>query len=70
MRKHRRRVRRTSVLRSKTSERPGFTSGRSDQIKGLPPGLPGGKGYGLDYCQQYRNVPYIGVLKPEVYEGK
>lgn len=24
-------------------------------------------GYGLDYCQQYRNVPYIGVLKPEVY---
>ena len=27
-------------------------------------------GYGLDYCQQYRNVPYIGVLKPEVYSGK
>ena len=25
-------------------------------------------GYGLDYAQQYRNVPYIGVLKPEVYE--
>jgi hypoxanthine phosphoribosyltransferase len=24
-------------------------------------------GYGLDYYQQYRNVPYIGVLKPEVY---
>ena len=24
-------------------------------------------GYGLDYAQQYRNVPYIGVLKPEVY---
>ena len=24
-------------------------------------------GYGLDYCQQYRNVPYIGVLKPEIY---
>lgn len=24
-------------------------------------------GYGLDYRQQYRNVPYIGVLKPEVY---
>lgn len=24
-------------------------------------------GYGLDYGQQYRNVPYIGVLKPEVY---
>lgn len=24
-------------------------------------------GYGLDYQQQYRNLPYIGVLKPEVY---
>lgn len=24
-------------------------------------------GFGLDYCQQYRNMPYIGVLKPEVY---
>lgn len=24
-------------------------------------------GYGLDYNQQYRNLPYIGVLKPEVY---
>ena len=21
----------------------------------------------VDYCQQYRNMPYIGVLKPEVY---
>ena len=27
-------------------------------------------GYGLDYAQQYRNVPYIGVLKPEVYSEK
>lgn len=26
-------------------------------------------GYGLDYCQEYRNVPYIGVLKPEVYSN-
>ena len=24
-------------------------------------------GYGLDFAQQYRNLPYIGVLKPEVY---
>ena len=24
-------------------------------------------GYGLDYAQLYRNLPYIGVLKPEVY---
>lgn len=27
-------------------------------------------GYGLDYCQKYRNLPYIGVLKPEVYLGR
>ena len=26
-------------------------------------------GYGLDYAQRYRIVPYIGVLKPEVYSG-
>lgn len=26
-------------------------------------------GYGLDYNQKYRNLPYIGVLKPEVYEN-
>ena len=26
-------------------------------------------GYGLDYAQKYRNIPYIGVLKPEVYTG-
>lgn len=25
-------------------------------------------GYGLDYNQCYRNLPYIGVLKPEIYE--
>ena len=24
-------------------------------------------GYGLDYREYYRNLPYIGVLKPEVY---
>lgn len=24
-------------------------------------------GYGLDYDQQYRNLPYVGVLKPSVY---
>jgi hypoxanthine phosphoribosyltransferase len=26
-------------------------------------------GYGLDYAQKYRNLPYIGVLKPSVYQG-
>lgn len=24
-------------------------------------------GYGLDYNEKYRNLPYLGVLKPEVY---
>jgi hypoxanthine phosphoribosyltransferase len=24
-------------------------------------------GYGLDYTQRYRNLPYIGILKPSVY---
>ena len=24
-------------------------------------------GYGLDYAEYYRNLPYVGVLKPEVY---
>jgi hypoxanthine phosphoribosyltransferase len=26
-------------------------------------------GYGLDYAEKYRNLPYIGILKPEVYGG-
>ncbi len=26
-------------------------------------------GYGLDYDERYRNLPYIGVLKPEVYSN-
>lgn len=24
-------------------------------------------GYGLDYAEKYRNLPFVGVLKPEVY---
>ena len=27
-------------------------------------------GYGLDYAERYRNLPYIGILKPRVYEGE
>lgn len=26
-------------------------------------------GYGLDYAGRYRSLPYIGVLKPEIYGG-
>ena len=25
-------------------------------------------GYGLDFAERYRNLPYIGVLKPEIYQ--
>lgn len=25
-------------------------------------------GYGLDYAERYRNLPFIGILKPEVYK--
>ena len=27
-------------------------------------------GYGLDYNEKYRNLPYVGILSPEVYSGK
>lgn len=26
-------------------------------------------GYGLDYAEKYRNLPFVGVLKPEVYKS-
>ena len=26
-------------------------------------------GYGLDYAEKYRNLPFIGILKPEVYSN-
>ena len=26
-------------------------------------------GYGLDFNEHYRNLPYIGILKPEAYQG-
>ena len=25
-------------------------------------------GYGLDYAGKHRNLPFIGVLKPEIYQ--
>ncbi len=27
-------------------------------------------GYGLDYDEKYRNLPYVGILKPSVYEKR
>lgn len=27
-------------------------------------------GYGLDYAEKYRNLPFIGILNPEIYENK
>lgn len=46
----------------------------SRRVKAVKPDLAGFEvpdefvvGYGLDYAQEYRNLPYIGVLKPEVY---
>ena len=27
-------------------------------------------GYGLDYAERYRNLPFVGTLKPEVYRGR
>jgi len=27
-------------------------------------------GYGLDYAQKYRELPFVGVLKPEIYGGE
>ena len=26
-------------------------------------------GYGLDFAERYRNLPFIGILKPEIYQG-
>ncbi len=26
-------------------------------------------GYGLDFAEKYRNLPFVGVLKPEMYQG-
>lgn len=26
-------------------------------------------GYGLDYAERYRNLPFVGILRPEIYQG-
>src|SRR5699024_5266506 len=49
------------------------TSGRTGNVKADIVGFEVPNefvvGYGLDYDEKYRNLPYIGVLKPEIYEG-
>ncbi|MGL5764179.1 MAG: hypoxanthine phosphoribosyltransferase, partial [Sarcina sp.] len=27
-------------------------------------------GYGIDYAEKYRNLPFVGILKEEVYSKK
>jgi hypoxanthine phosphoribosyltransferase len=48
-------------------------SGRGTQISADYVGftIPGGFviGYGLDWNQRYRNLPYVGILKRDVYAG-
>ena len=34
---------------------------RAEQVKSFV------VGYGLDYNEYYRNLPYVGILKPEAY---
>ena len=41
---------------------------RKTDIKAIPDAFV--VGYGLDYDEKYRNLPYIGILKPSVYEEK
>ena len=60
---------RLATLLDKTARRaPGITL-KSD-YSGFVVGDEFVVGYGLDYAERYRNLPYIGILKPEVYSGK
>ena len=56
-----------TLLDKPTSRAPGITL-KSD-YSGFEVGNEFVVGYGLDYAEKYRNLPYIGVLKPEVYEN-
>ena len=58
-------IRLCTLLDKPARRAPGITL-RSD-YSGFVVGDEFVVGYGLDYAELYRNLPYIGVLKPEVY---
>ena len=54
-----------SLLDKPTGRRAGITL--EPDYKGFTVGNEFVVGYGLDYAEKYRNLPYVGVLKPEIY---
>ena len=54
-----------SLLDKPTGRRAGITL--EPDYKGFTVGNESVVGYGLDYAEKYRNLPYVGVLKPEIY---
>jgi hypoxanthine phosphoribosyltransferase len=57
---------RTCVLLDKTTRR--VEKIRADYVGFTIPDLFV-IGYGLDYAERYRNLPFVGVLKPEMYRA-
>lgn len=56
---------RTCVLLDKPERR--IEKARADYV-GFPIPNVFVVGYGLDYSEKYRNLPFVGVLKPEMYQ--
>lgn len=59
-------VRIVSLLDKPSGRREGITL--TPDYKGFTVGNEFVVGYGLDYAEKYRNLPFVGVLKPEIYE--
>lgn len=55
-----------TLLDKPSGRKPGITL-RADYVGFTIPGAFV-VGYGLDFNEHYRNLPYVGVLKPEAYE--
>ncbi|MDO4356715.1 MAG: hypoxanthine phosphoribosyltransferase [Clostridia bacterium] len=55
-----------SLLDKPSGRRPGFEM--DPEYKGFTVGDEFVVGYGLDYAEKYRNLPFVGVLKPEIYQ--